>query len=132
MPTITNAKLAMTLGLPGNSAKVTVTANVRFSPFEMFLMKNGLRFSLGCNVWGEDLGQGNWLNADDHIFAYSTQFFPDATPAQVENVKFERTVNRQILDEDLGTDEVYAQLTLKNLHDGSAIKAKTNVVTHNF
>jgi len=132
MPTITNATIAIAIGLPGNKAKVTVAAQIRFSPFELFLMKNGLRFSLGCNVWGEDLGQGNWLNADDFIFSYATKFFPDATPTGVESVTFDATVNRSILDEDLGTDEVYGQLTLKNLHDGSMVKAKTNVVKHSF
>lgn len=132
MPTITNSKIAIALDLPGNKAKVTVTAQVRFSTFELFLMKNGLRFSLGCNVWGEDMGQGNWLNADDFIFSYATKFFPDSTPTAVEPVKFEATVNRSILDEDLGTDEIYGQLTLKNLHDNAMVKAKTNVVTHSF
>ena len=131
MATIANAKLAIQLNLPGGKAKVDVTCDVRFSRLELFLMQNGLRYKLECKVWGQDLGW--WLNPDDFLFSYGSLFFPDATPTAIEKVTFSRSdISTSTLNEDIGTDEIYGELILKNLENGSTTKKRTNVVTHKF
>ncbi len=132
MATIANAKLAISVNLPTGTAKVLVTCDVRFSQLEIFLMKNGLRFRLNCQVWGEDNGQGAWVDPDDHLFNYASVFFPDATPTSVEKATFETTVSLRVLQEDSGTDEIYGQLILRNLENGSSVRRKTNTVVHQF
>ncbi|MEW6735856.1 MAG: hypothetical protein AB1489_31475 [Acidobacteriota bacterium] len=130
MATITNARLAIQLNLPGKQAKVDVNCEVRFTRLEMFLMQNGLRYKLDCKVWGEDLGW--WLNPDDFLFSYASSFFPDASPTDVERVAFTRNVPMSTLNEDIGTDEIYAELILKNMESGATTKKRTNVVKHGF
>ncbi len=132
MASLTNARLAITVNLPAGTAKIAVTCEVRFTQLERFLMQNGLRFRLDCQVWGEDNGQGAWIDSDDHLFNYASVFFPDATPTQVENVTFDTTVSLRVLREDSGTDEIYGQLILRNLEDGSRVRRRTNVVVHQF
>ena len=132
MATIANAKLAISVNLPTGTAKVLVTCDVRFSQLEIFLMKNGLRFRLNCQVWGEDNGQGAWVDPDDHLFNYASVFFPDATPTSVEKATFETTVSLRVLQEDSGTDEIYGQLILRTLENGSSVRRKTNTVVHQF
>lgn len=133
MATIANAKNVITLGLPAGQAKVVVTCDVRFTNLEMFLMKQGLRFRFDCKVWGEDSFIGaDGLAADDFLFAYTSQFYPDVNPAALEKVTFERTVPANLLNEDIGTDEVYGELILTNLEDNSKKRAKSNVVKHQF
>ncbi|MBL8194690.1 MAG: hypothetical protein JNM06_12920 [Blastocatellia bacterium] len=130
MATITNARLTMQLNLPGNNAKVDVTGEIRFTPLEKFLMEKGLRYKVDCKVWGEDLGW--WLNPDDFLFSYSSVFFPDATPSAIEPIAFTRQVPMGLLNEDIGTDEVYAEIILKNMESGSTTKKRTNVIKHRF
>ena len=130
MPTIADARLAITLNLPANTAQVSVTANVRFSQLEQFFMKNGLRFRLDCKIWGEDLGW--WLDPDDFLFNLPSRFFPDATPTAIEAVKLDATVPKNVLNEDSGTDEIYGELILKNLENGSKTKKRTNVIKQQF
>ena len=42
------------------------------------------------------------------------------------------TVGTDLLNEDSGTDEVFAQLTLKNLYTGNKTPKKSNVITRKF
>jgi hypothetical protein len=131
MATIANANLVIHVNLPSKKAKVEVACDISFSILDMFLMENGLGFRLDCKVWGEDLGW--WLNPDDFLFSYPSRFFPDANPTKVEHVVFSRSdISMRTLDEDLGTDEICAELILKNLEDGSTKKKRTNVVKHKF
>lgn len=130
MATITNAVLTISTNSATKTAKCIVSCKVFFTVYEKNQMKEGLKFSLNCSLWGEDLG--NWLNPDDFLFSYSTKFFPDATPTSPELVTLEATIGTSLLDEDFGTDEVYGLLTLKNLYTGVTIKKKTNVISRNF
>lgn len=133
MPTLTMAKLNIDVNLPSNRAKVVVTTRIRFSQLELAQMSSGLRFKLDCKVWGEDRGQNAWIDADDHLFTFATQFFfPDATPTMSENAKFERDVPLTTLNEDATTDEIYAELILKNLETGATTVLRTNKVEHQF
>ncbi len=130
MATITNAKLAITTNAAAKTAKCIVTCKVFFTTFERNQMKDGLKFSMNCSLWGEDLG--NWLNPDDFLYSYGTKYFPDATPTSPESVSFEAVIGTSLLDEDFGTDEVYGLLTLKNLYTGVTVKKKSNVISRSF
>ena len=132
MASLSNAKLQIQVDLPQNKAKVAVSCNVNFTPLEMFLMQHGLKFRLGCQIWGEDNGQGAWIDPDDHLFNYASIFFPDATPKSTELATFNTTVPISVLQEDSGTDEIYGQLILRNLQTLVDVRKKTNVVTHQF
>ena len=46
--------------------------------------------------------------------------------------RIEATVGEGLLNEDLGTDEVYARMKLSNLYTLVTIAGNTNVVTHSF
>lgn len=130
MATITNRSLAINHNHTSKSAKVTVTCKVNFTTFEMNQMKEGLRFKLICQLWGEDSGL---TGDDDFLYTIPTaKFFPDSTPSASENVAFEVTVGEGLLNEDLGTDEVYAKLKLSNLYTLITVAGNTNVVSHSF
>ena len=130
MATLSNAFLKTQVNLPARQAVVTVTCDLRFRENEQFNMLHGLRFRLDCKVWGEDLGW--WLDPDDFLFSFASKFYPDATPTQLEKIIFETTVPMSKLNEDSGTDEVYAELILTNLENGNKQKKRTNVIRHQF
>jgi hypothetical protein len=73
-----------------------------------------------------------WLDPDDFLFSFASKFYPDATPTPLEKVIFETTVPLSKLNEDSGTDEVYAELILTNLENGNKQKKRTNVLRHQF
>lgn len=133
MPSISNARLAIQENLPGGNVRADVTCQLIFSQFERFLMANGLRFRLDCKLWGADSGP---FNGDDGLFTYPSKFYPDASPTGIESVTFSATMRSSTLNEDdyIGNreDEVYAELSLKNLHDGTKISKKSNEIVHNF
>jgi hypothetical protein len=132
MASLSDARLSIELDLPGNSARVIVTCDVRFTRFEQAQIRDGLRFRLDCQIWGEDNGRDAWIDADDHLFNYTSIFFPDATPAALERARFDTTVHVATLQEDSGTDEIYGQLILRNLDSGRRVRRKTNLVHHQF
>ena len=130
MATISNARLDIEHDHTKKLARCRVTAKVHFTPYERQQMPLGLRFRLDCQLWGEDLG--NWLNPDDHLYNFGSKYFPDASITPTEDVTFQTTVGENLLDEDLGKDEIYSLLILKNLYTNIIIKAKSNVVKHKF
>jgi hypothetical protein len=132
MASITNASLVIEHDHRKKTAKVSVKCNVNFTPIELCQMKTcgGRWFKLKCKLWGADSGL---TGADDHLYTFpNVFFFPDPTPTAVENRQFEVLVGEGLLDEDLGTDEVYARLTLTNLNTLVSISKKTNQVSHSF
>lgn len=130
MATITNAKLAITHNHAAKTARVVVTAKANYTAFEVNQMKEGLKFKLICQLWGEDSGL---TGADDFLYTIPmAKYFPDATPSATENVAFEVTVGEGLLNEDIGTDEVYAKLKLTNLFTLITVNKNTNVVSHSF
>lgn len=130
MATITNATLAIAVNALTKTAQCSVKARVHFTAYEMREMQQGLKFVLHCSLWGQDLGM--WLNPDDFLYSYNSKYFPDSNPTSPESVAFDVTVGTSLLDEDYGTDEVYALLTLKNLYTGNKVKAKTNIIKRAF
>ncbi|MFA5033010.1 MAG: hypothetical protein WC614_08325 [bacterium] len=132
MATISNANLAITHSHSKNTARCVVTCRINFTTYEVNQMKEGLRFRVDCKLWGEDLGQGNWLDPDDYIYTYGSKYLPDASPTNPESLTFDVTVGESLVNEDTFTDEIYGQITLTNLYTLVKVKVKTNVVTHSF
>jgi hypothetical protein len=122
-----------TLGITHDHAKklanVKVTGKITFTRFELAQMKDGLRFKLKCSLWGADSGL---TGADDFLYTLSSKYYPDASPNQVETYTFEVTLGEGVLDEDWGTDEVYAKVRLINLYTLVAVTKNSNTVSHSF
>ncbi len=129
MATLTNANLTITSDDEKKTSRCVVTCKAVFTPFELNDMKSGLRFKLDCTLWGEDSGLNG---ADDSLYTYGSQFFPDASSTASKSVTFDVTLGTSVLNEDSGTDEVYAKLWLKNLYTGNAVPKKSNVITRKF
>lgn len=133
MASISNARLAITHDHRKKLAAVKVTCDVNFTVLELCQMRNCLEarhFKLKCELWGED---SFLTGADDHLFTLGNVFFfPDGTPTATESRTFEVTLGEGVLDEDWGTDEVYAKLILQNLGTLVSISRKTNVISHRF
>lgn len=62
----------------------------------------------------------------------AVHYFPDTTPTATESKEFTATVGENLLDTDLGVDEIYAKLILSNLNTTVSITKNTNVVRHSF
>jgi hypothetical protein len=129
MATLSKPSLSINHDHNKKLAKVVVTGKITYSEYELNQMKDGLKYKLKCALWGEDSGL---TGADDHLFTLPSKYFPDSSPAMVENYKFEVTLGEGVLDEDWGTDEVYAQLKLVNLYTLIAVTKNSNVVSHSF
>ena len=129
MAKISDASLSITQNSDGTSTPV-VKCKITFTPYERTQMMTGLRFRLRCELWGDDA----WLfGGDDKLYTYiPLKYFPDATPALVENVTFTATIPEGVLDEDIGRDEIYSRLTLTNLYTMVSSTTKTNTVYHSF
>lgn len=110
-------------------AKVSVTGKITFSEYELIQMKDGLKFKLKCVLWGDDSGL---TGADDQLFTLTNKYLPDSSPSMVENYKFEVTLGEGVLDEDWGTDEVFAKVKLINLYTQVPVSKNSNVVSHSF
>lgn len=129
MASISNPTLQITHDHTKKTARVIVSATVQFSPYEMNEIREGLKFKLKCRLWGSDSGL---TGANDPLFAFPSKYFPDTTPSAVEKVSFDVTLGDGALDEDLGTDEIFARLTLVNLYTLTNVTRKTNTIVHNF
>jgi hypothetical protein len=128
MATLTTTNLSITSDAEKKTSHCVVTCKVGFTSFELNDMKNGLRFKLDCTLWGDDSGLNG---ADDSLYTYGSQFF-DASSKASETATFDVTVGTDLLNEDSGTDEVFAQLTLKNLYTSKKVPKKSNVITRRF
>jgi hypothetical protein len=132
MATITNATLTLVHDHRKKTVQATAKCRVNFTALELCQMKNcaGARFfKLKCQLWGEDSG----LNFGDFLFTYSqAPFFPDGSPTASEDRSFDVLLGEGVLDEDWGTDEVYALFKLVNLYTTAEVKKKSNVVSHSF
>jgi len=129
MATLSKPSLSINHDHNKKVGKVMVTGKITFTEFEMNQMKEGLKFKVKCALWGEDSGL---TGDDDHLFTLTNKYLPDASPTAVENYKFEVTVGEGVLDEDWGTDEVYAKVTLINLYTLVAVSKSSNIVSHSF
>ena len=129
MATLSKPSLSINHDHNKKVGKVVVTGKITFSEFEMNQMKEGLKFKLKCALWGDDSGL---TGADDLLYTLSSKYLPDASPTAVENYKFEVTLGEGVLDEDWGTDEVFAKVKLVNLYTLVAITQNSNIVSHSF
>jgi hypothetical protein len=133
MATITNATLTLAHNHDKRTVKATAKCRVNFTALELCQMKNctGARFfKLKCQLWGED---GGLTFGDDFLYTYQDVFyFPDTTPTASEDRTFDVLLGEGVLDEDWGTDEVYALFKLINVYTTAEVKKKSNTVSHNF
>jgi hypothetical protein len=129
MATLTNTHLAITSDDEKKTSHCVVTCKVMFTTFELNDMKSGLRFKLDCTLWGDDSGLNG---ADDSLFTYGSQFFPDASSTASETATFDVTLGTSLLNEDAGTDEVFAKLSLKNLYTNQKVAKQSNMITRKF
>lgn len=129
MATISNPNLDIKHDHTKRTARVLITANLNFTEYELSQMRQGLRFKLQAKLWGADSG---FNGGDDSLYTLSPKYYPDSTPSATEKVSFDVTLGEGVLDEDLGTDEVYARLTLVNLYTQVAVVRKTNEISHNY
>lgn len=128
MATISLAQLKID-PVANNQARVTVNTRIRFSHLELAQMAQGLKFRLDCRLFGQDIPP----NADDAlIFVGPSKIYPDATPNPIENHTFSATVPRAFLNEDVGVDELYARVFLRNLATGLTVNKKSNVEVEIF
>ena len=130
MASISNPTLTISHDHTKKTAHAMVKAKINFTQFELNQMKQGLQFKLKCQLWGADSGL---TGDDDFLFTYANaKFYPDATPAITEDAVFDVTLGEGVLDEDLGTDEIYGKLILTNLFTLIQVKKNTNEVSHSF
>jgi hypothetical protein len=138
MPTITDRNLDIVLGLPANRVRVTVTCNVNFTETQRNRMRDGLvRYRLKCKLWEADNGQNALIDADNVLFRFGEQHtFPlpewNGNPPATYSATFREDKSQNDLDDE-GTEEIYGELTLRNLDENESPKKKrTNEVHHNF
>ena len=129
MASISNPRLDIKHDHAKKTARVLITANLNFTEYEMAQIRQGLRFKLQTKLWGADSG---FNGSDDVLYTLTPKYYPDSTPNATEKVSFDVTLGEGVLDEDWGTDEVYARLTLVNLYTQVAVTRKTNQVSHDF
>jgi hypothetical protein len=132
MASISNAVLNISHDHRKKTAHVKVTCTVKFTDLELCQMKmcGGRWFKLKCQLWGADSGL---TFGDDFLYTFSNVYsFPDTTPTASESRTFEAVVGEGLLDEDWGTDEIYAKLILYNLNTLVNVTKKTNQVSHSF
>lgn len=139
MASIASAVLSISHDHTKKTATPVVKTVIRFSELELCQMRacRGRWFKLKCELWSKDTLFNDPLrpfdSTDDRLFTYSdVHFFPDANPAASESRAFQVTVGEGLLNEDFGTDEIYAIVRLYNLTTGQLISKKSNVVSHSF
>lgn len=129
MANVSSAQLTISHDHAKELAVVVVRAKLTFTSYELKQMKDGLKFKCKCELWGED----GWFNGpDDKLFVLPSKYFPDVSPSATEEVSFQVTLGEGVLDEDWGTDEVYARIRLQNLYTGNESTKKSNVISHSF
>jgi hypothetical protein len=130
MAIIENSQLTITTAESAGNYKVTVECDIIYSELEFSQMKSSEKtplFSLKCSVWGAD------PIADSNLLTYTdVKYYPAGSPTSNVHAVFETSVSRSTLDEDLGTDEVYAKLILDNLYVHGPVEKRTNTVKRNF
>jgi hypothetical protein len=130
MAALGNARLTLTRDTAKKTVRAVATVRITFTQFEVNQMQQGLQFRLRAKLMGADSGL---FGADDDLFTYTpAKFYPDATPNSVENATFDVTLGEEVLNEDLGTDEIYATFELTNLFTLVRVNRKSPEVTGNF
>jgi hypothetical protein len=134
MASIRNARLSLTRDASRKTVRAVVTCDVVFTPQDLCQMKvcpQTPYFKLRSELWGED---GTiFTGRDDHLYTYADiHYFPDTSPTATETRTFDVTVGTSLLNEDIGTDEIYGKLRLTNLYTRTEVAVKTNVISGNF
>jgi hypothetical protein len=105
------------------TVKATVNCDVRFSQFEQNMMKNGARFTIGCELWGDD-DEGIIGGGDSLRYSFRTR----RIVADFDGLIFSKIfVEGKELDEDNGNDEIYGRLILRSVDYQAVFFARTAV-----
>ena len=134
MARITDRILNLTHDHTKKTVRAVAKCKVKFTALEQFQMNGapqGSFFKLKCQLWG---GVGGFLDIGEEVrFTYTDVFyFPDSTSAAIESRTFDVVVGEGVLDEDLGTDEIFALFKLVNLSTLVEVKRRSDPVSHNF
>jgi hypothetical protein len=82
-------------------------------------------YKLRCNIRGEDPIFDDALFTMPNIYEFSNHNYPTSA-------YWQHDVDRSYLNEDWGTDEVYAKIILMNLTQHFTNVRKTNVIKREF
>lgn len=118
MPNIANLKLEIKKGT--SKSTVTVTYDACFYKCEL---KDNTTFTETVKLRGEDLG------SDPNLITLKRNCV-SATKQCVKR-KITREIRNSVLNEDWGTDEVYAQVKLVPFKPGTA-SANSNIISSSF
>lgn len=134
MATIPTRTLTLTHDHTKKTVQAVAKCKVAFTPLELFQMEGapqGSFFKLKCQLWSA-VG-GLFDTGSDLLFTYNNVFFfPDSTSAATESRTFDVVVGAGVLDEDIGTDEIFARFVLVNLSTGVVVKRHSPTVSHEF
>ncbi|MBD2246290.1 hypothetical protein H6G96_37285 [Nostoc sp. FACHB-892] len=119
MASLSNPTLQIDL-LTGSDPNVTATVNVTLTPFENFVVSQGLvNLQLAVKLVGED---GNFFNGgNDDLYFFPTKNF---TNAGINT--FQALVSLGTLDEDIGNDEIFANFTLQSTEQAFPVNTSIN------
>jgi hypothetical protein len=131
MPSITNRVLTIERREGGKNYNVRVECDIQFTDIELCQMKvcgeETKLYKLKCSVLGDD------PVFDDFLFSYSdVKYYPEGNPIPKEHAIFETSASGGLLNEDWGTDDLFARLTLQNLASHVSIEKDTDVIHANF
>ena len=92
-----------------DTVKATANCDVRFSAFEKNMMAAGARFTMRCELWGDD-DEGLFGGGDSLRYTFAVR----RVVQDVDDLIFSRTFKLgETLNEDDGNDEIYARFVLR-------------------
>lgn len=139
MASITSAVLSISHDHVKNIATPVVKVKVKFTSIELQQMAAfpGRWFNLKCELWSKDTlfnDPSNPFDSTDNLLYTFNEvyYFPDTNQIAEESRTFQVKVGENLLNEDWGTDEIYAVVRLTNMNSGVKTKRNSNVVSHAF
>jgi len=128
MAGLANPVLTLTRDRAAKTVRAVARCRINFNPVELEAMQQGLlRFRLRARLFGADPVV---LGGDSNLFTFvPPKIYPDATPNNFEDATFEETLGEVVLDEDLGTEEIFARFELTNELVQTAIARNSPVVS---
>ena len=130
MASLSNATLTLNRDAAKKTVRAVARCRITYTQFELNQMQQGLQFRMRAKLMGADSGL---FGGDDDLFTYTpAKFYPDATPTSVETATFEVTLGDEVLDEDLGRDEIFARFELTNLFTLNVVRRNSPEVSGSF
>lgn len=131
MATFTNKPLLTVIVDEGTDrAVITAQGQIDFSELDRNLMQAGLVYTLRGTLMGADSGL---FGSDDTLLPLGSRTFTGVQPARVSYVLQRSNVATSVLDEDVGADELRADLVLINsLTNAVVARSSSNQVVGSF